>query len=162
AYNPATNHWQMITPRLPARHLPINVAMVATQDRVLLWSMWSRTRNIAHSGYGAGSGVDVLSLDRSDRWSAIARGWPQHGTVENPTYAAGRILLRPGYLWCGLCGGPVRDFSAQLADARTLNLWWFPSGPFTPHPFEQPPVWLWNGSSVVAANTVRQYVTGQG
>jgi hypothetical protein len=162
AYNPATNHWQMITPPLPARHLPIGVAMVATQDRVLLWSMWSRTKNISDSGYGGGSGVDVLSLDRSGRWSTIARGWPQHETVDNPSYAAGRILVRPGHLWCGLCGSPVVGFAAQLADARTRRLWTIPSGPFALHQFEQPPVWLWNGRSVIAATQVSNYLRGQG
>jgi hypothetical protein len=163
AYNPATNHWRMITPPLPARHLPISVAMVATHDRVLLWSMWSRTKNIAFSGYGGGSGVDVLSLDGGHRWSTIARGWPQHGTVDNPSYAAGRILLPPSHLWCGLCGGDIGTYPAQVAAARTLTRWTIPSGPLALHHLDEPPVWLWNGSSVIAANTVASnYMRGQG
>src|SRR5579859_2686178 len=61
AYNPAANRWQMITPTLPAGHPPVALAMVATPDRVILWSLWSAARSSKNSSVVT-SGVDVLAL----------------------------------------------------------------------------------------------------
>jgi hypothetical protein len=158
-YDPRTGHWQVITPALPARHPPVGVAMVATQDHLVLWSLWSLTTKVSANGYAVASGVDVLSLGRDGRWSTITRDWPQHKTVDNPVYAADRILVPPGQIWCGLCSHPPGYFPAQLADARTLTRAAIPSGPLVIHRLEQPPIWLWNGRSVLAADT-QSHVTG--
>jgi len=152
AYNPRTGRWGMITPALPARHPPVGLAMVATSDRLLLWSLWSLTTKVSASGYAVASGVDVLSLDRGGHWSTITQGWPQHKAVDSPVYANGTILFPPEEIWCGLCSHPGGYFPAELADARTLARTTVPSGPLVAHPLTQPPVWLWNGSSALAAN----------
>src|SRR5215472_12590410 len=58
AYNPATNRWRMITPRLPAGHPPRYVAMVATPGRLVLWSQWDVVTTHKH-GQSISAGVDV-------------------------------------------------------------------------------------------------------
>ncbi len=152
AYDPATRHWQMITPQLPARHSPVAFAMVAASNRVILWSLWSRSKKISKNGYSVSSGIDVLSLDRSGRWSTVTGNWPQHTVVENPAYGSGKILIPSGQIWCGLCSHPYGDSPAKLADADTLGLTSVPAGPLASRDFIEPSIWLWNGSSALAAN----------
>jgi hypothetical protein len=152
AYNPATDLWRMITPQLPARHYPSAVAMVATRDRVLLWSLWTGARSVTVQG-PASSGMDVLALDRSGRWSTITGAWPQQRTVSSPVYANGTILIPPGSIWCdGRCIiNTVGGFPAELANAATLAVRAVPDGPLVRHPGMQPSIWLWNGRAAVAA-----------
>jgi hypothetical protein len=152
AYEPRTGRWRMITPTLPADHPPVALAMVATPSRVILWSLWSKTTKVSSNGYAVASGVDVLSLGGNGGWSTITRGWPQHKTIDNPVYAAGQILVPPSMIWCGLCSNPGAYFRAELADAGTLARRTIPSGPLVVHPNIQPPIWLWNGGSALAAN----------
>jgi len=136
--------------------------MVATRDHLVLWSLWSLTTKVSANGYSVASGVDVLSLDRSGRWSTRTPGWPQHKVVDKPVYAAGRILVPPGQIWCGLCSHPPGYFPAQLADARTLTRTTVRSGPLVIHALEQPSLWLWNGSCALAANMQSsRYVKGR-
>src|SRR5579859_2792205 len=152
AYDPATEQWQMITPPLPPGHLPIAVAMVATPGRILLWSLWSRTKKVSSNGYAVASGIDVLALGRRGGWRTVTGAWPQDKVVENPVYDNGTIFIPPGQIWCGLCSHPGGYFAAQLADAGTLGRTAIPSGPLVAHPLLQPPIWLWNGRAALAAN----------
>lgn len=147
ALTPATRHWRMITPRLPTRQLPYDLALVATANRVILWSMWTRTKQAGNSEK-IWSGVDVLTLGRG-RWTTITGDWPQERVVEDPTFASGQILIPPGQIWCGWCPGPPRESQATLADSGTLALTTLPYGPLA-KPLIEPPIWLWNGRTVVA------------
>jgi hypothetical protein len=154
AYDPATRRWLMITPGLPARHPPVGLAMVATQNRVLLWSLWSRTKKVSTNGYAIYSGIDVLALGRGGRWSTVTASWPQDTVVEDPSYGNDKILIPPGQIWCGLCSHPSGDSPAKVADAATLALTALPAGPLVGRfPDIEPPLWLWNGNTAMAANT---------
>ncbi len=152
AYDPATSHWHMITPTLPASHPPVALAMVATSSRVLLWSLWSKTTKHSATAYSVASGIDVLSLGRSG-WTTVTGHWPQHQTVDSPDFAGGAILLSPSQIWCGLCSHPGFENTARLADAGSLRLQSVPAGPLVAHQGLEPPIWLWNGASALAANS---------
>lgn len=150
AFNLARHAWRMITPRLPARHPPGAVSMVATWHRVIFWSMWSRSRRTADGGTIV-SGVDVLVWHHS-RWSVRTGHWPQHRVVEGATFAQFRILVPPGQFWCGPCPAPFSESPARFADPSTLVLSAIPKSPLVTSPLAQPPIWLWNGTTVLAAN----------
>jgi hypothetical protein len=151
AYDPATNHWQMITPRLPAGHPASLVAMAATGDRVILWSLWAREHRIGN-GYSIRSGVDVLALARNLTWSNVTGRWPQGRIVQNPVYGTGQVLIPPGQMWCGLsCRHPPGTSPPYLANSTTLAQRTLPRGPLGS--FLSPaPIWLWNGRAVLAIN----------
>jgi len=146
AYNPATKGWRMITPRLPAGHPNDEVAMVSTWHRVLLWSLWSRSKRTRNSEKIT-SGIDVLAL-RSGRWTTVTGHWPQNRVVDEPTFASGQILIPPGQIWCP-CPVPSSESQAKLADAGTLAIATISKSPGASFANE-PPIWLWNGRTVVA------------
>jgi hypothetical protein len=148
AYTPATKRWRMITPRLPAGHPSDTVALVSTSHRVILWSLWSRTKRTRNSET-IKSGIDVLAL-RHGRWTTVTGAWPQDRVVEEPSFAGGQILIPPGQIWCGPCPGPFSESQAKLADSGTLALTTLPTGPLVTDPLIEPPIWLWNGRAVVA------------
>jgi hypothetical protein len=151
AYNPATNHWRMITPRLPAGHTASLVAMTATSGRVILWSHWFHVHR-SQNGSSLRSGVDVLAFTKNGTWANVTGHWPQNHIVQNPVYGTGQILIPPGQLWCGPCSIPAPEFSApQLTDARTLAIRTLPRGPFD-SVMAAAPIWLWNGSAILAIN----------
>ncbi|HEX6932309.1 MAG TPA: hypothetical protein VF162_09215 [Streptosporangiaceae bacterium] len=151
AYNVADHRWRMITPRLPARHPAGLVSMVAAWQKVILWSFWSRDITFPDGSGTIRSGVDVLVLHHG-RWTTSTGGWPQHWIVEGAAFASFRILIPPGQFWCGDCPGPFGESPARLADAGTLALTTIPASPLVTHPTVEPPVWRWNGSSVLAAD----------
>lgn len=150
AYNLATNSWRMITPQVPRDHPVGAVAMVATWHKVTLWSLWSRTVR-AKGGFAIHSGVDVLVL-RRDQWTTSTGHWPQHRIVEGATFANYQILIPPGQYWCGTCPAPFSESPARFADAGNLALTTIPNSPLVTEPLIQPPIWLWNGSTVLAAD----------
>ena len=150
AYNLARRAWRMITPPLPARHPPGAVSMVATWHRVILWSMWSRSRRTA-AGSTIVSGVDVL-VRRHGAWSARTGHWPQHRVVVGAAFAQFRILVPPGQFWCGPCPAPYSESPARFADPSSLALSTIPNSPLVTSPPAQPPIWLWNGNTVLAAD----------
>jgi hypothetical protein len=145
AYTPTTGHWRMIAPRVPRGHPPFSAAIVATPNRVLLWSLWSRTRSISKGGSEIISGVDVLALAPDGRWSNITGNWPQEQTVESPSYANGQILGVSNILCpCSPIAVAPRPF---LADAATLA---------RTEPGESRALaggfgsfWLWNGRALL-------------
>jgi hypothetical protein len=152
AYAPSNNHWQIITPQLPADHPSVGLAMVATPSRILLWSLWSRTKKVSNTDYAVYSGLDVLALGSAGRWTTITGNWPQHKVVEGPVYGGGTILIPPGQIWCGICSHPGYDYPAYLAKAATLTRTTVPPGPLVTHPGIEPSIWLWNGATALAAN----------
>ena len=157
AYNPATGRWRMITPALSADHPPVAVAIAATPDRLILWSLWSKsTRQSATSGAVA-SGIDVLALGPSGQWHTVTGNWPQHQVVADPAYSGGTILIPPGQIWCGVCSHPSFTYQAELTSPRTLTRTTIPAGPLAVHPGIEPGIWLWDGRTALAANTSSSY-----
>lgn len=150
AYDIATRSWRMITPRLPRRHLTGAVAIVAASHKVILWSLWARSVRTKDGGT-IYSGVDVLVL-RHGRWTTMTGHWPQHRVIEGATFANSRILIPPGQFWCGPCPAPFSQSPAMLADADSLALTAVPNSPLVTQPLIQPPIWLWNGRAVLAAD----------
>jgi hypothetical protein len=143
AYDPATNAWTKLHPPLPAGHAPLGLAMVATSDGILLWSMWSRPGN------GSPSGVDVLRLSSGGAWSTVTGAWPQHHTVDQPTFTGTEILFAPGQLWCGLCSHPAPfGEHGYFADPRTLRRTAIPAGPFD----DLGPQIVWTGAAEISFN----------
>ncbi len=149
AYDIAHHRWRMITPPRPARHPPGAVSMVATGHRVIVWSLWSRSIR-TKTGGTIDSGVDVQVLG-DGRWTLRTGSWPQHRVVGGAAFARSRILIPPGQFWCGPCPAPYSESPARFADPATLRLTTIPRSPLTVQPLTQPPVWLWNGSTVLAA-----------
>jgi hypothetical protein len=151
AYKVADRRWRMITPRLPARHPTDAVSMVATWHRVILWSMWSRRARPANGGTIL-SGVDVRVLhDHISQWTRMTGQWPQHRVVEGAAFANFRILIPPGQYWHG-GPGPSGESPARFADAGSLTLTAIPDSPLVTQPGHQPPIWLWNSNTVLAAD----------
>jgi hypothetical protein len=104
SYDPADGRWRRQDPPLPAAHPPIDVAMVATADRVIVWSLWERMQQTGPGSFTGYSGVDVRALVGS-RWQDVTRGWPQHQTVPPPLFTGSQVLVPPGQVWCGPCPG---------------------------------------------------------
>lgn len=152
SYDPSAKRWHVVTPQLPVGHHPVDLALVATPRRVILWSLWSRTKKISKNGYAISSGLDVLALGPDGRWKTVTGGWPQHRAVEDPVYRNGTIFVPPGQIWCGTCSHPAFDYPAHLTDAATLAQRAVPAGPLVHHPGIEPPIWLWNGRCALAAN----------
>lgn len=152
AYDPATRHWQMITPALPASHPPIVAELAAAPGRLLLWSLWSKSIKISKNGYTVHSGVDVLSLGR-DGWATVTGDWPQHQTVDSPVYAGGAIFLPPSQIWCGLCSHPFLEYRSRLVSPANLSISQIPGGPLASHHAVQADMWVWTGRAAIAANT---------
>ncbi|HEX9515524.1 MAG TPA: hypothetical protein VF940_05035 [Streptosporangiaceae bacterium] len=83
AYDPETSHRQMITPQLPANHPPGSLAMVATSNRVVLWSLWSRNTR-TKGGFSIAFCIDVLARGRDGHWRNVTASWPQNRDVNTP------------------------------------------------------------------------------
>ena len=81
----------------------------------------------------------------------MSGSWPQHRVVQGAAFANFRILI-PGQFWCGTCPAPYRESPARFADPATPLLTTIPPSPLAARPLTQPPIWLWNGNAVLAAN----------
>jgi hypothetical protein len=152
AYNPAAGRWTDITPALPPGHPSIDVAMVATTNRLLLWSSWTKPATDSNGGHSVASGIDLLSVGRRHGWSTVARRWLQHRAVYGPVYAGGQIFLLPSQIYCGLCSHPFFEYPARLVDPTTLAISQVPAGPLAGHPGGQADLWLWTGRAVIAGD----------
>lgn len=148
SYDPATGRWQMITPVLPAGHPARFVAMVATSDPVILWSLWAREKFTQH-GRILTPGVDVLALARNGTWRNVTGGWPQKRTVTSPVLTGQAILVSPGQLFCGVaCSPQFTILHGYFADPATLRRTLIPLGPLGP----TDPAFVWTGRSIIAIN----------
>lgn len=155
AYDPATRRWAMITPSLPSDHPPLTASLVATSDRVLLWSMWSRSKKVSAKRYATYSGIDIMALGARNHWSTVKASWPQHEIVNSPTYAGHQIFVPPGLIYCGIgrrC--PSGFLAAHLADPRTLAPTTIPGGPLNIPNTLEPGIWLWDGAAALVATAI--------
>jgi hypothetical protein len=150
SYDPARNRWKRLTAPVSRQHEPLGLAMVATNQGVLLWSLWQRTQPTT-GGCFAGScyGVDVLRLRRSGTWTSVTGSWPQAHTVDDPVFTGSKILLAPGQIWCGLCSHPPPiNEHGYTADPGTLRLTPIPPGPLD----NLGPQILWSGAAEISFN----------
>jgi hypothetical protein len=125
--------------------------MVATSNRLIVWSLWSRAKRLSKTSWAVYSGIDVLALDSAGRWTDVTGRWPQHWAVDSPVYAGSQILIPPGQIWCGTCSHPATYSRPQLASSSTLALTTIPKGPVD-LPYQPALFWLWNGNVMVAAS----------
>ena len=155
SYDPAARRWQRQDPPQPQAHPAVGIAMVATADRVILWSLWSRSQQTAPGTFAVYSGIDVRAL-AAGRWHDVTGGWPQHQTVPPPLFTGTQILIPPGQIWCGVCSHPAPfGEHASLADPGTLRLTPLPHGPLD----DTGPLLVWTGSAVISINPSSQ-ITG--
>jgi len=146
AYDPATGHWQVITPRLPARHPARYLSMVATTGRVILWSLWDQVNTSNHAASDH-AGVDVLALGSDGTWRDVTSHWPQEQNVTSPVFTGTAILVSPGQIWCGqACISPPSSFPGYFADPVTLHRTTIPAGPLG----QADPAFAWTGRAIIA------------
>lgn len=158
SYDPATSRWARMQAPISRRHPPLGFAMVRTNRGVLLWSLWSRTRQISRNAYAVYSGVDVYRLRPGGRWSNVTGHWPQHQTVDDPVFTGSRVLLPPGQIWCGACSHPAPvDAHGYIVDPRTLHLTQIPHGPLD----DLGPQILWTGQVELSLNSAGE-ISGPG
>ena len=149
AYNPAIGQWRVITPQLPAGHQPLGVSMVATRDRVLLWSMW-----VSPEGTPRRHGVDVLALGATRSWANVTGNWPQSATVTTASFAGPDILFQPSIgipFWqCGACAVTREQVQpGYLVSPATLHATPVGAGPLGDASRELG----WTGRAVIAVST---------
>jgi hypothetical protein len=140
AYNPATARWHMITPALPAGHVPASAAVVATSAGLLLWVQWE-------SSDSSRDGVDVMALSTSGRWRDITDGWPQGnaGDIYGGLLAGSRILVAPRVF----CSGPdCSSYRGAFVDPATLHRSTIPFSPLDP----DFPEYVWAGDVIIEVN----------
>jgi hypothetical protein len=147
ALNPATRQWTvLLSPVLPPRHPARYLSIVASSDRVILWSLWDRVTP-TKDGFADYAGVDVLALGRDGAWSNVTRGWPQGQDVPSPVYTGSTILVSPGQVWCGTaCIAPYTSDPGLFADPATLWTAVIPPGPLG----RTVPAFVWTGSGIIA------------
>jgi hypothetical protein len=148
ALNLATGQWTMLSPVLPARHPARFISIVASPDRVILWSLWDRMTTYP-GGFGDYAGVDVLALGRDGAWNNVTHGWPQNHDVPSPVYTGSAILVSPGQVWCGTaCIPPYTSFPGLFADPATLQTAVISPGPLG----RTAPAFIWTGRGIIAVD----------
>lgn len=148
-YDPATDTWALLEPPISPNHPPQTMAIVATNDGVLLWSLWSRSKRTGPNTYTTYSGVDVFRLNPSG-WTNVTGSWPQDHTVDAPIFTGSEILVAPGQIWCGLCPQPAPiDEHGYEVDPKTLRITPLPHGPLD----DLGPQILWTGAAEISLNS---------
>ena len=147
SYDAAAGKWRRQDPPLPAAHQALGIALVATADRVIIWSLWGRMQQTGPNSFTGYSGVDVRAL-AGGRWRDVTGGWPQHQTVPPPLFTGRQILIPPGQIWCGACSHPAGGQPGFLADPDTLRITPLPRGPLD----DTSPVMVWTGRAALAIN----------
>ncbi len=149
SYNPATNTWTALQPPISAQHPALAMAMVATNDGVLLWSLWGRSNQTGANTYTYYSGVDAFRLEPSGAWTNVTDSWPQGHTVDSPIFTGRTILVAPGQIWCGLCSHPPPfDEHGYQVDPKTLRITPLPHGPLD----DLGPQIIWTGAAEISFN----------
>jgi hypothetical protein len=145
AYFPSTRRWQVITPTLPAGHLPSDAIAAATTDRLLLWSLWQNPQ-LVHGQIK--TGVDVLELGDTGGWRPVS-GWPQHRSIASPTFTGIQLLYPVGSYWCGIAckqlGIPEPGFFADPVSLRRTPI---PKTKLDDYEAQ----YLWTGRAIVEVN----------
>lgn len=155
SYDPATDIWTSLQPPISLQHPPLTMAMVATNEGVLLWSLWGRTRRTATNTYTGYSGVDVFRIEPSGTWMNVTDSWPQNKTVDDPVFAGTKILLAPGQIWCGLCSHPApMNEHGYTVDPATLRLTPIPHGPLD----DLGPQIIWTGAAEMSFNPAGEII----
>jgi hypothetical protein len=150
SYSPASDTWTRLPAPISSQHESLGLAMVATNDGVLLWSLWSRTHVTNGCFAGACYGVDVLRLGPSGTWQNVTGSWPQGHTVDGPIFTGSEILVAPGQTWCGLCSHPAPfDEHGYQVDSQTLRITPLPHGPLD----DLGPQTLWTGAAEISFNS---------
>jgi hypothetical protein len=145
SYDPASDKWALIDPPVRSCHPPLGVAMVATHDGVLLWSLWGLGARSPRPLCGQ-SGVDVFRFE-SGGWRDVTGHWPQNQTVDDPVFTGTKILLAPNQIWCGLCSHPPPfDDHGYQVDPNTLRITRIPHGPLD----DLNPQIVWTGSAEIS------------
>ena len=149
SYDPASDTWSALQPPISAAHPPMAIAMVATNDGVLLWSLWGRTKQTGPNTYTGYSGVDVYRLGPSGSWANVTDHWPQGHTVDSPIFTGSQVLLAPGQIWCGACShpAPFNEHGYQV-DPKTLHRTPIPHGPLD----DLGPQIIWTGAAEISLN----------
>jgi hypothetical protein len=147
SYDPADGRWRRQDPPLPAAHAALGIAVVATADRVIVWSLWGRMQPTGPNALTRYAGVDVRAL-AGGRWRDVTGGWPQEQVVPPPLFTGRQILVPPGQIWCGACPHPFGGRPGFLADAGTLRITRLPRGPLD----DTDPVMVWTGGAALAIN----------
>ena len=156
SYDPITNTWTSLPPPISPRHPTITMAMVATNNGVLLWSLWGQTKRTGSNTYTSYSGVDVYRLTSSGAWANVTDAWPQRHTVDQPVFTGSKILLAPGQIWCGACSHPAPfDEHGYIVDPATLHRTAIPHGPLD----DIGPQIVWTGRAEISFNTAGE-ITG--
>jgi hypothetical protein len=157
AYDPAVGTWQVITPALPAHHPPRSVALVATADRLILWSLWDRVTTY-QNGLSDYAGVDVLAVSPGGAWRNVTGQWPQNQLVTSPIFTGTALLFEPNQIWCGTaCSPPFGENPGYFADPATLTRTTIPLGPLG----QANPAFIWTGRAIIAVN-LDASITGPG
>jgi hypothetical protein len=154
AYDPATGRWQVENPRLPAGHHPDLIQLVATSNRVVLWSQWAGktgSNGLTHSG------IDVLAFSDSDAspvapWQNVTGKWPQGVEVGTPVFTGNSILLPPEKQWCsGHCITMIQAnkgfFASQATLCRTATVPYSPGAALGVS-------FIWTGRAIIAASRI--------
>jgi hypothetical protein len=150
SYDPAANLWSAHQPPISPQRPPLTMAMVPTNDGVLLWSLWGRTKKTGPNTYTGYSGVDVFRLGSSGTWANVTDSWPQGHTVDTPVFTGTKILLAPGQIWCGACSHPAPfNEHGYLVDPKTLRRTPIPHGPLD----DLGPQILWTGAAEISFNS---------
>ena len=149
SFDPASGTWRRLDPPLPAGHAPLGLALVATGNDVLLWSLWSRSSQTGSNTFTVFSGIDVFRLNASGPWRDVTGHWPQHETVSSPVFTGREILLPPGQIWCGTCSHPAPyDEHGYVVDPVTLRRTQIPHGRLD----DLGPSIVWTGAVQVSLN----------
>jgi hypothetical protein len=148
SYDPVSDTWQRVDPPQASGHPPEAFAVVAAGDRVILWSMWGRVRRTGPGATVGYSGVDVLRL-AGNEWATVTGRWPQHHTVDHPTYTGREIVVGPGQIWCGACSHPPPiGEHGYTADPESLAITPIPAGPL-----DDLGPWIgWTGRAEISLN----------
>jgi hypothetical protein len=149
SFDPATGAWQRIDPPSIAGHAPLGLALVATGQRALLWSLWSRSAQTGSNTFTVYSGVDVFRLSPAGPWHDVTGHWPQHETVSSPVFTGRDVLLPPGQIWCGACSHPAPyDEHGYVVDPATLHRTQIPHGRLD----DLGPSIVWTGAVEISLN----------
>jgi hypothetical protein len=150
SYDLSTDTWSRLQPPISPQHPPLTLAIVATNDGVLLWPLWGRTKQTGPNTYTGYSGVGVFRLGRSGAWTNVTDHWPQGHTVDEPIFTGSAILVAPGQIWCGLCSHPAPfDEHGYQVDPKTLRITHLPHGPLD----DLGPQIIWTGAAEISFNS---------
>jgi hypothetical protein len=149
SYDPADNRWTRLHPPISSKHPTEQIAIVSTDDGMLMWSLWGRVVKVNKDTTRESAGVDVLRLGSTGAWSNVTGRWPLATTISDPVFTGSKVLLAPGQIWCGNCiPAIVDDAHGYLVNPKTLARRSVPLGPLD----AVSPQVLWSGAAEISLN----------